>query len=423
MWKKIGLWMALLAGWLGMVCGTASAAPVTMQVADGDVRSALLSAARVGGINLVLDGSVDGTVTLSLTAEPEEILRHIAAVRGLSLIPEGDHTYLVTAAKGDGLREAHIWPVQYADPHELAQAVNLSLGKEENSFAVTNNNRIGNSKNDEERAGKTVESGTIGRVLVDEATSSLVYYGTAAEAARVERIARQLDVPARQVSLEARVVALTRDGSKSIGTELGGEGTDETIIFRHDPAGGPLRGTFDVKLHELIQNGQAKILARPNITTIQGHEARINIGGEVPVPRSRSTYRETTTEYDYKQAGIILRCTPRVNADGGILAEVHTEVSTPEYVADMKAYRFQKRSADTRVRLQDGKSMVIGGLIGREESRNLSRIPFLSSLPILGSFFQYVHHTHQESEIMIFLTAHVLPVQGEGACGSEKRSR
>ena len=159
MWKKIGLWMALLAGWLGMVCGTASAAPVTMQVADGDVRSALLSAARVGGINLVLDGSVDGTVTLSLTAEPEEILRHIAAVRGLSLIPEGDHTYLVTAAKGDGLREAHIWPVQYADPHELAQAVNLSLGKEENSFAVTNNNKIGNSKNDEERAGKTVESG------------------------------------------------------------------------------------------------------------------------------------------------------------------------------------------------------------------------------------------------------------------------
>ena len=99
---------------------------------------------------------------------------------------------------------------------------------------------------------------------------------------------------------------------------------------------------------------------------------------------------------------------PMVNADGCITARVHTEVSSPQYVEDLKAYRFQKRSADTVVRLQDGETMVIGGLIGSEESRTLSEIPFLANLPILGSFFRSVKNTRNESEIMIFLTAHVL---------------
>jgi type IV pilus assembly protein PilQ len=99
-----------------------------------------------------------------------------------------------------------------------------------------------------------------------------------------------------------------------------------------------------------MNSGKAKILARPNITTIQGHEAVINIGGEVPVPTQSVTDSTTTTSITYRQAGIILRYTPRVNADGHITAEVHTEVSSPLYVEDIKAYRFQKRSADTTVR-------------------------------------------------------------------------
>ena len=78
------------------------------------------------------------------------------------------------------------------------------------------------------------------------------------------------------------------------------------------------------------------------------------------------------------------------------------------YVDELKAYRFQKRSADTTVRLKDGETMVIGGLIGSEESRSLSKVPFLGDLPILGAFFRNVRTSKTDSEIMIFLTAHVL---------------
>ena len=119
--------------------------------------------------------------------------------------------------------------------------------------------------------------------------------------------------------------------------------------------------------------------------------------------------RSTTTSFTYHKAGIILRYTPWVSDDGSITALVHTEVSSPLYVADLKAYRFQKRSADTTVRLRDGETMVIGGLIGSEEARSLSKIPFLGDLPVLGAFFRNERKSKEDSEIMMFLTAHVLP--------------
>ena len=161
-------------------------------------------------------------------------------------------------------------------------------------------------------------------------------------------------------------------------------------------------------LDALSTQGKAKILARPNVTTIQGREAIINIGGEIPIPKTYVTVSASTTSYEYRQAGIILRCRPQVNADGYITAAVHTEVSSPLYEESMKAYRFQNRSADTIVRMKDGETMVIGGLIGSEESRTLSKIPFLGDLPILGNFFKSKKTSRESSEIMIFLTAHII---------------
>ena len=157
-----------------------------------------------------------------------------------------------------------------------------------------------------------------------------------------------------------------------------------------------------------VPSSRTAELARPNVTTVQGREALINIGAEVPVPRTATSNSVTTTGIEYREAGIILRYTPRVTADGNIVARVHTEVSTPVYVDELKAYRFQKRSADTTVRLRDGETMVIGGLIDSDESRSLSKIPFLGDLPVLGAFFRSVRTSKTETELMIFLTAHVL---------------
>ena len=193
---------------------------------------------------------------------------------------------------------------------------------------------------------------------------------------------------------------------RSAGT--GGTSAPGIIRFGRGPEGVPYEFYYTAAIRALITDGRAKMLARPNITTVQGHEALINIGAEVPVPRVSTSNSVTTSGVEYREAGIILRYTPRVTADGSIVARVHTEVSTPVYVDDLKAYRFQKRSADTTVRLRNGETMVIGGLIDSDESRSLAKIPFLGDIPVLGAFFRSVRTSKTETELMIFLTAHVL---------------
>lgn len=424
---------------------TARAEPISFRVVDGDVRSVLMTVARMGKFNLVLDDSVRGTVTLDLRdVEPEDVLRFVSGAGNLALQEVGG-AFIVTAAD----RQAGMWglysfPVRYGDPEELQKALDLSLGLAGKSDSLPNSNTDSASK---------ASGSSAGRVLVNRGTNTLVLYGTPAEAMAAERILRKLDVPARQVSLEAKVISIQKDASKKLGVEwqwsavpqypdtrtvydqYSYSATDPSghsvnvresvprtetdrqwqggtvpgiVQFGRGPEGNPYEFYYEARINALVTEGKAKILARPNITTLQGREAVINIGGSVPVPTVSTTNSTTTTSVEYKDAGIILRYTPRVNEDGFITATVHTEVSSPLYVEEMKAYRFQRRSADTTVRLKDGETMVIGGLIGSEESRSLSKIPFLGDLPILGPFFRSARHSRSESEIMIFLTAHVL---------------
>lgn len=422
-------WMMTVALlWTLLLPIPAAAAPVTIDVTGGDVRSVLLAVARMANIPLVVDDAVTGSVTAHLTGEGEDVLRLIAAARGIHIEQHGTVFLALSADARTENRRVHSYTVRYADPEELAHAANLSLTGEGKRAIV--------SKNNEERGNEGSDSDTQRGVLVDRATNTLLFYGTESEALSVREIISALDRAPRQVSLEARVIAISKQAAKELGidwswsslpqypktergsdghwqvgkrnTGMGGTNTPGIIRFGRGPEGVPFEFYYSAAIRALITDGRAKMLARPNITTVQGHEALINIGAEVPVPRVVNANSVTTTGIDYREAGIILRYTPRVTEDGNIVARVHTEVSTPVYVEDLKAYRFQKRSADTTVRLKDGETMVIGGLIDSDESRSLSKIPFLGDIPILGAFFRSVRTARTETELMIFLTAHVL---------------
>lgn len=439
--KKFCLMVMFLVCLLGSL--KANASPVHLQVQNAPTGMVLMSVARLGGFNLLMGDNIGGTVTVNVEEEPEKILEIVAASQGLLLEKYGNIYVLTTPDRSNALRRVHSYQAKYARPADLAKVAKLSLGEAGKKSQMTkDNNKAGKAeKGQSADEAEPVENSS--RVLVDESVGKVIFYGTDAEAQRLQEALQQVDIPAQQVSIEAKVVALSKNASKNLGIEWewskipqypersktyhnagksneridyeirryynGKTGNLPGIIqFGHGPEGQPFEFYFSAQLNALVTDGKAKILARPNITTIQGHEAVINIGGDVPVPTQTVTETSTTNTVTYRQAGIILRCTPRVNAERQITAEVHTEVSTPEFVTDMKAYRFQRRSADTMVRLQDGETMVIGGLIGSEESRSMSKIPFLGDIPILGNFFKSVRHSHTESEVMIFLKAHVL---------------
>ena len=422
-------WMmtALLAGLLHLPV-PAAAAPVTIDVTGGDVRAVLLAVARMGDLALIVDDSVTGSVTAHVTGEGEEVLRLVAAARGIQIERHGAVFLALAPDTRAENRRVYTYSVRNGDPEELAHAANLSLTGEGKRAAV--------SKTNEERWNEGSDSDTQRRVLVDRATNTLLFYGTESEALSVREIISALDVVPKQVSLEARVVAVSKQAAKELGVDwawsalphyprvrrndngswvvsernagTGGTSAPGIIRFGRGPEGLPYEFYYAATIRALITDGRAKMLARPNITTVQGHEALINIGAEVPVPRVSTSNSVTTSGIEYREAGIILRYTPRVTADGNIVARVHTEVSTPVYVDDLKAYRFQKRSADTTVRLRNGETMVIGGLIDSDESRSLAKIPFLGDIPVLGAFFRSVRTSKTETELMIFLTAHVL---------------
>ena len=419
----------------------ASAAPVALHFDDAEVAEVLQAAARLGGYGIVLDSDVRGRITVDTSAEPADLLPRVARMYGLAAELRDGVFYISSAAHAENVRQTYVFPVHYSAPEALLPAINLSLpeaGKRDstpNSSSDTKKKEIRprtarqTDDEDAENAKAQAENTASKRRDATRATvgtdgQSVVLYGTPAEADATRQLLRELDVPARQVALEAKVISLTNDASRELGVTWDWsplpqyEGTrtykDDSAIpgivqFGRGPEGHPFEWYYEAQLHALEQAGKAKVLSRPNITTLTVREAVIEIGSEVPVPEVETTSRSTTTSFTYHKAGIILRYTPYVSDDGRITAIVHTEVSSPVYVEDLKAYRFNKRSADTSVRLKDGETMVIGGLIGSEEAKSYRKIPLLGDIPVLGAFFKNVQKSKQSSEIMIFLTARILP--------------
>ncbi len=435
------LFMGLIVG-IGLLLQTENGMAMSLNVQNGEIGELLRSVARMGNINLILDESVRGQISLKLEdEEPAEIIQNVARARGLAITKEGS-TWIV-AVRGNldrGFAQVHVIPVKYAPLEDLRQAAAMYFAGNDNGKALasaTESKKKTSSKaaGSEVASTSTQENANIkpeNRVLADVSTGSLLVYGTADDGEAIRQLVKKLDVPASQISIETKVVSMSKENASKLGIQwdwtslpqynsstddsgnvtrpvFNNSGTAGGIVsFGKGPEGRPYEWQYSATLEALVTNGKAEVLSRPNIVTLQGQEAVINIGGEVPVPKVSTTNSTVTTSIEYRPAGIILKCRPMVNQDGYITSRIHTEVSSPQYVEEMNAYSFQKRSADTTVRLKDGETMVIGGLISSEEIKSMSKVPFLGDIPILGNLFKSIHTSKNNSEIFIILKASVI---------------
>lgn len=428
-------YLILLVVILGIICSNIlSVSANELEAVDVDIRNLLTSIALANNLNIVISDEVQGNVSVKLSnINAQDMIKIIVANNNYTYQFKDNVIYI---SKGD--KDINLYTVQinYLELDKIAQTINLML--------------TGNltDKIDD----KDKKTAINNKVMIDESENTISFYGTLKQYEQIKNFLQEQDKPQKQVSLEAKVTAIQKDAAKDLGvswewsklpqspeheitydtvkhTVINEDGSKEEITdylpvdevtrkwnddenipgvirFGKGVDGYPYEFYYAAKIDALISDGKANILARPNITTIQGKEAVINIGSEVPVPTVSTTNSTITTSIKYREAGIILKCTPRVNEDGIITVKVHTEVSSPMYVEDMKAYRFQKRSADTIVRLKDGQTMVIGGLIGSDEAKQMSKIPFLGDIPILGNLFKHIQKSKSDTEVMIFLTAH-----------------
>ena len=189
-------------------------------------------------------------------------------------------------------------------------------------------------------------------------------------------------------------------GEFTFGESIVGHADNKNWLWRHFSA-------INASLNLLITEGKAKVLSRPSVSTMSGAKAKIFIGGQIPYPVPTGTGDNVTIKW--KDYGIRLNIRPTVEEDGTITAEVHAGVSRLDYAhmvttSSASVPSITTREAHSIVHLHDGSTMVIGGLLNSEDTKTVTKIPLLSSIPIIGEFFKHTSTSTDKRELMILIT-------------------
>lgn len=297
---------------------------------------------------------------------------------------------------------------------EIQQLVPLTVEVTENSLVVgglreQNTERLKVYRLDyvEPAAARTALSMLVDEqnIRLDEERKSLIVRGTDTELAEVDLFLIDFDKPAPQVVLEVWVQEIATDALQNLGVDWIGTpsfaGGDAPVFFELEWEPWDLVWA----LRMLEEQGDAKLLANPQITTLSGQPANIFVGDRVPVVLDSP---DGTRTMEFLESGINLKVTPRISEDDYITILVQPEVSTFIWRADTPYPQIRTREAETTVRVKNGQPFVLGGLLQEQENETIKRIPFLSQLPVLGKLFQWKESKQTQTEMTIFLIPRIV---------------
>ena len=421
-----------------------SGEPLTLNFQHVQVRSALQLIADFAGLNLVAGDDVNGSITLRLVDVPwDEALDLILATNGLGKRRSGN-VLLVAPAETLAAREklelerrqalAELAPlatefmrIRYADAGELAA---LLAGGDDEGAALALSDR--------------------GRVLVDDRTNSVILTDTADRLAAVRQVIAQLDIPVRQVRIEARVVSVGSNFSEQLGIRWGGGGYRTEHGVPHLKLGGSLQTLgeiqniiaggsdsgaigqpdhlvadlgvqgqgvtsigigitgagylLDVELSALAAAGHAEIVARPKVITADKRPATIESGVEIPFQQATVS---GATSIAFKEAVLQLQVTPRITPDDRVVMDLAIKQDTVGRIYHGVPSVNTTRIA-TRVLVDDGNTVVLGGIFQADRHQSASRTPVLGDLPVLGRLFRRTLERDDKQELFVFITPEVL---------------
>lgn len=228
-----------------------------------------------------------------------------------------------------------------------------------------------------------------------------------------------------QIRLEAQVIEIASSNKRELGIQYGTRtsGDSDTKIDvegaiyagedwnTRDWGGWLVRhsSTINASLKALISQGKARILSRPNVSTLSGEKAKILIGGSIPIPVNE----DGSVTIQWKEYGVKLDIEPVVDQMNKITSKVHAEVSSLDYghgvtMNNTTIPGLSTREAEAVIHVSDGMTMVIGGLLNSEDSKTVSKIPLLGNIPILGEFFKHTSRSRDKRELMILITPHLV---------------
>ena len=451
--KSVNLLLALL-----LLCGAgrpaAAALPegtapnaqwVTIDFVNVDLPIVVKFISELIGKNFVIDEKVKGKVTIYSPAKISvekayQVFESVLELKGYRAIPSGEIIQIVPVAEAVPERNLYVYSLANASAEEVAkvlgglQAARPSAGGVTQRLASATGNRF---------------DGPV-QVLPDKPTNSLIITASQTDYDTLTKIIKRLDGKRGQVYVEAVIMEVELGRLKELGTDLGAligyssskydlaviggvnQTPEDLLGLVNLPSGlSPQSINLRAALRALRSDASVNILSTPQLLASDNKEAEIVVGENRPFPtgQSETTGGTVLTRIERKDVGITLRLTPQILEDDVVRLELFQEIST---VADEVSQEVgdvavgpttRKRSATTTVTVHDQQTIVIGGLIRDNLIIGQRKIPLLGDIPLLGWLFKFKSVRNEKTNLLIFLTPHIVRNQTELAALRERKKR
>ncbi|MDF9776378.1 type IV pilus secretin PilQ [Pseudomonas baetica] len=407
---------------------------LSLNFQDIDVRSVLQLIADFTNLNLVASDTVQGGITLRLQNVPwDQALDLVLKTKGLDKRKVGN-VLLVAPADEIAARERQELESQkqIADLAPLRrELLQVNYAKAADIAKLFQSVTSAEAKPDEK-----------GSITVDERTNNIIAYQTQERLDELRRIVTQLDIPVRQVMIEARIVEANVDYDKSLGVRWGGSiqnrGNWNTSGVSNGVNGSSTIGTpgststnspfvdmgavnntsgigiafitdnvlLDLELTAMEKTGNGEIVSQPKVVTSDKETAKILKGTEIPYQEASSS---GATSVSFKEASLSLEVTPQITPDNRIIMEVKVTKDEPDFLNKVQDVPpIKKNEVNAKVLVNDGETIVIGGVFSNTQSKVVDKVPFLGDVPYLGRLFRRDVISEKKSELLVFLTPRIM---------------
>ena len=407
---------------------------LSLNFQDIEVRKVLNLIADFTNLNLVASDTVGGNITLRLQDVPwDQALDLVLRTKGLDKRQVGN-VLLVAPAEEIAAREQLELENQRA-AQELAplrtEFIQVQYSKAADIAGLLTGNSISGAA---EAGDSSVLLTARGSVAVDERTNTLIVQDTAAKLQEVRDLMQVLDVPVRQVMIEARIVTAESSFSERIGVRwgafasdnLGNSGIGASIGSGFDdgalgtatqglnvdlvPAGAQ-KGAFslglaandvqlNLELNALEAEGRGEVVAQPKIVTADQSPASIQQGAQIPY----STVSDGGTNVQFQNAVLSLDVTPQITPDGNVIMELAIAQDSVGGTTSDGQIIIDTRKLNTTVLVGDGETIVLGGVFEETNNNDVEKVPVLGDLPLLGKLFRNKVVIEDKKELLVFIT-------------------
>jgi general secretion pathway protein D len=262
-------------------------------------------------------------------------------------------------------------------------------------------------------------------IAIDRRLNAVILSGSPEVVAALKEIIAKLDVPVQSVILETQIVELDDTAARNIGLDLSPDGTGAIVEATAATTGGgasirtgsvaQFGANLSANLYAQVQLGNAKIIAKPRILAQSGQQASILTGDAIPIVTNivvAGAGAVSSQQVNYVNVGVNLQIQPRVSSDGFVTSHIYSEVSSvTQFVNGIP--QISQRTANTTATVRDGESFVVGGLLQDNEIQNLSKLPFIGDLPLIGLLFQHVSTSRTQTNLYVVVTPHIVAAPGQ----------